>query len=268
MAHVQQDDPAALRRVLLPTEHGGWAFLGEPIVLGLVLAPSAAGALVAVATVAAFFARQPLKLFGADRKRGKIYPRTIVAERAFAVCALIGAAALAGALALARGPVLLAVGAAAPIAAVAVTYDLSRRSRDLGAELSGALAMGAAATAIAFAAGWDRAEAFGLWGVLAVRAVGTIPFVRARLRLERGEPWSAAAVALAQALALACAWALVATHAAPRAVTAAAALLGARAVWGLSPWRLRLRTAMLGVSEIVAGLLVIALVVWGRASGR
>ncbi len=268
MAKVQPDDPAALRRVLLPTEHGGWAFLGEPIVLGLLLAPSGAGALVALATVAAFFARQPLKLFGADRRRGKVYPRTIVAERAFAVCALTGAAALAGALALARGPVLLAVGAAAPVAALAVAYDLSRRSRDLGAELAGACAMGASASAIAFAAGWDRAEAFGLWGVLAVRAVGTIPFVRARLRLERGEPWSAPAVAAAQALALAGAYALVAAHAAPRTVTAAAALLGARAVWGLSPWRPRLRTAMLGVSEIVVGLLVIVLVVWGRTAAR
>lgn len=268
MANPREDDPAALRRVLLPSEHGGWAFLGEPIMLGLVLAPSASGALVAVAAVAAFFARQPLKLFGADRRRGKIYPRTRVAERAFAMCALAGAAALAGALALARGPVMLAVGAAAPIAAVAVAYDLSRRSRDLGAEFSGAFAMGAAATAIALAAGWERAEAFGLWGVLAVRAVGTIPFVRARLRLERGEPWSATAVAIAQTLALAGAWALAATHAAPRTVIAAAALLGVRAAWGVSPWRLRLRTAMLGVSEIVVGLLVIALVVWGRASGR
>ncbi|MCC6650831.1 MAG: hypothetical protein IT348_06750, partial [Candidatus Eisenbacteria bacterium] len=58
-----------------------------------------------------------------------------------------------------------------------------------------------------------------------------------------------------------------AAQAAPRAAVVAMALLAARAAWGLSPWRLRLRTAMLGVSEIVAGLVVIALVVWGRSRG-
>ncbi|MFN8588421.1 MAG: YwiC-like family protein [Candidatus Eisenbacteria bacterium] len=268
MASVRSDDPASLRRLLVPTEHGGWAFLGEPIVLGLLVAPSWAGACVALATVAAFFARQPLKLFVPDRRRGKVYPRTHAAERAFAVCAALGAAALAGALLLARGPVLLAVGAAAPVAAVALAFDLSRRSRDLGAELAGALAMGAAATAIALAGGLERGPAFGLWGALAVRAFGTIAFVRARLRLERGEPWSAPAVAAWHALTFATAWALAAARVAPFTLVTAAVLLTARAAWGLSPWRPRLRTAMLGVTEIVAGLVVIALLVWGRASGR
>ena len=267
MTPVQPDTTTSLRRVLLPTEHGGWAFLGEPLVLGLVLAPSGAGVCVALAAVAAFFARQPLKLFGADRRRGKVYPRTIVAERAFAACTLLGALALAAALALARGPLLQAVGAAAPVAAVALAFDLSRRSRDLAAELSGAFAMGASASAIALAAGWPALPAFGLWGVLVARALGTIAFVRARLRLERGEPWSAAGVAVSQALAIALAVALAAAQAAPRATVAAMALLAVRAAWGLSPWRPRLRTAMLGVSEIVAGLIVISLVVWGRSRG-
>lgn len=267
MSNPLADNPASLRRVLLPTEHGGWAFLGEPLLLGLILAPSSAGVCVALATVAAFFARQPLKLFAADRSRGKVYPRTLAAERAFAACVLLGALAVACALITSRGPLLLAVGLAAPVAAVALAFDLSRRSRDLSAELAGAIAMGAAATAIALAAGWPRAEAFGLWGVLAARALGTIAFVRARLRLERGETWGASGVAISQTLAIALAVGLAWAHAAPPAVVIAMAVLAARAAWGLSPWRLRLRVAMLGVSEIVAGLIVIALVVWGRARG-
>ncbi|MCC6650719.1 MAG: YwiC-like family protein, partial [Candidatus Eisenbacteria bacterium] len=245
------DTTSSLRRVLVPTEHGGWAFLGEPLLLGLLLAPSGAGVCVSLATIAAFFARQPLKLFAADRRRGKVYPRTIVAERAFAACAVVGALAMAAAVALTRGPLLPAVGAAASVAAIALAFDLSRRSRDLAAELAGAIAMGAAASVIALAAGWPALAAFGLWGVLAARALGTIAFVRARLRLERGEPWNSAGVAAWQALAIALAAALAAAQAAPRAAVVAMALLAARAAWGLSPWRLRLRTAMLGVSEIV-----------------
>lgn len=268
MSAARPDDPASLRRVLLPTEHGGWAFLGEPIVLGLLVAPSWAGACVALATVAAFFARPPLKLFVPDRRRGKVYRRTRVAERAFAACVIAGAAALAAALVLSRGPVLIAVGAAAPVAAVAIVLDTSRRSRDLAAELAGALAMGAAAAAIALAGGLDRGQAFGLWGALAVRAFGTIAFVRARLRLERGEAWSPAAVTAWHGVTFALAWALALARLAPPTVVTAAVLLTARAAWGLSPARPRMRTVWLGVSEIVVGLAVIALVAWGRSSGN
>ena len=64
------------RPVALPAEHGGWGFLAEPVVLGLVLAPSAAGLCLALAALAAFLARHPLRLALIDRRKGVRYPRT------------------------------------------------------------------------------------------------------------------------------------------------------------------------------------------------
>ncbi|MCB0162365.1 MAG: YwiC-like family protein, partial [Caldilineaceae bacterium] len=58
------------RSIALPTEHGGWGFLLEPLLLGRLVAPSAAGLLLLVATVAAFLLRQPLKIVLVDRRRG------------------------------------------------------------------------------------------------------------------------------------------------------------------------------------------------------
>jgi hypothetical protein len=252
------ESPESWRRVVIPHEHGGWAFLAEPLVLGNLVAFSGSGLLIAVAATAAFLARQPLVLWVSDRRRGRRYPRTVVAERAFTVLMMAAAAALAGAVVLARGPLLFAVTRAAPLAAAALAFDLSRRSRALAAELMGSLALAGSAAAIALAGGWEVAPALGLWGVLAARGVSSIAYVRARLRLERGEPAPIALALTAQALAVAGIAALAQAGPAPRLAVAALVLLALRAAVGLSPWRVRMTTMQLGISEIVFGALTIA----------
>jgi hypothetical protein len=254
--------PAApsLARVVLPAEHGGWAFLGEPIVLGLLLAPSWAGACVALAALAGFLARQPLRLFMGDRRRGKRYPRTTLAERAFAALALLGAAALAGALVLARGPLLPALGCAAPLAAAALALDLGQRSREAAAETLAALALGGVAAAIALAAGRAAPFAFALWALLALRALPTIAFVRARFRLDRREPSNPALALALHAGAIAGAFALAPAGFALAPLLWGYGALAARAAFMLSPWRPRWRPAWLGAFEVVAGLALVALV--------
>ena len=253
-----------MRRVVLPAEHGGWAFLGEPMLLGLLVAPSAAGALLALAAVAAFLTRQPLRLWAGDRRRGRSYPRTVLAARVLAVLAALGLAATAGALGLARGPAWLALVPAGALGAVAIAADLSLRSREALAEIAGALALTFLATAIALAGSWTTAPAFALAAALAARFVPTILFVRARLRLDRGERPSFAPSWIAHGLAVAGMGALAGRELLPWAAVAVTGLLLLRAAYGLSPWRPRLRTAMLGVTEIAFGLVVVLALAFGR----
>jgi hypothetical protein len=247
----------SLRLVLLPTEHGGWSFLFEPILLGLLVACSWAGGLVALAAVCAFIARQPLKLFVSDRQRGKLYPRTHVAERAFLALALVALGALAGAWTLAGGRFWPALAIAAPLVAIGLAFDLGKRSREAGAELAAAVALGAIAAAIALAGGMRSELAFGLWGVLAARTIPTILFVRARLRLEKGQKPGLALALAAHAVAIAGVMVLAYGGWAARFATWAMVLLAARAAVGLSPWRPRWKTWQLGVSEIVFGLVTV-----------
>ena len=82
--------PVAWKPVAIPAEHGGWGLLAEPVVLGLVIAPAPAGACLALAALAGFLARHPLRLWLLDRRKGVRYPRTALAERFF-----LGYAALA-----------------------------------------------------------------------------------------------------------------------------------------------------------------------------
>jgi hypothetical protein len=259
--------PDSWQRVVLPHEHGGWAFLAEPIVLGFAVAPSESAPFLAVAAIAGFLARQPLVLALSDRRRGHRYPRTVTAERAFVLLALAGALSLALALLFAHGQFLAALGLAAPFAAAALALDLVRRSRALAAELAGALAMGGTAAAIAMAAGWSLPSALGLWGAWAARAVSSIAYVRSRLRLERGEPAHQAWALAAQALAMLWIGALIVAGLAPRLAGLARILLAFRAAHGLSPSRIPMKTWQLGVSEIVFGLITVAAIAVGMAKG-
>lgn len=258
----------SLARVVMPAEHGGWAFLGEPILLGLLVSPSGSGACVAVAALAGFLARPPLRCFLGDRRRGRRYPRTELAERAFAVLALLAVAAAAGAIVLARGPVLLALGVAAALGTFALAFDLGLRSREAAAETFAALALGGTAAAMVLGAGRPVALAIALWALLALRSLPTIAFVRARLRLDKGESTNPALALGLHALAIGAGAALVRAGLAPVPAVAGLALLAARAAYGVSPWRPRLRVAWLGVTEVAFGLAYVALLAVGFAATR
>ena len=70
-----------VRSVAVPSEHGGWGLTLEPGLLGLLVAPSAAGALLAIAALIAFVSRTPLKVVLVDRWRGRRLERTVIAAR-------------------------------------------------------------------------------------------------------------------------------------------------------------------------------------------
>ena len=59
-----------LRQIVLPTEHGSWGFLLEPIVAGVAVAFSAASVWIAVAVIGAFLARRPLQVLINVWRRG------------------------------------------------------------------------------------------------------------------------------------------------------------------------------------------------------
>jgi hypothetical protein len=257
----------SLRAVALPVEHGGWGLLGEPLVLGLLIAPSPAGAAIALAALGAFLARHPLKLVLADLRRGASYPRTALAGRfaigysALAVAGLAGAAATGPAIAWI--PVVLA----APLALAQLAYDARHRGRQLAPELVGGLALAATAAAITAAGGWPLAGALALWALLAAKAVSSVLFVRARFRLDRGLGPSLAAPLAAHVAATALAVVLAARAGTPWLAVAAFLLLLARAVRGLAPDRVILRPKQLGFRELGYGIATTVLLAAGYAFG-
>ncbi|HRF98379.1 MAG TPA: YwiC-like family protein, partial [Aggregatilineales bacterium] len=161
-----------IRSVALPAEHGGWGFLIEPIVLGLLVAFSGAGLLLAISAFGVFLIHQPLKIAIKDRMKGNRPPRTILAER-FAVG--YGAVALIpfGILLLfvVDKTFLLPLLMALPFALVQLWYDAKNQSRKLLPEVCGAIALGAIAPMIAILGGWAVTPAWILWLFLMGRII-------------------------------------------------------------------------------------------------
>jgi hypothetical protein len=253
--------------VALPVEHGGWGFLVEPVVLGLALAPSWAGACLALAALFAFLVRHPLRLALMDRRRAARYPRTAAAERLALGYLVLALVFLLLALLLARvallGPLLLA----APAALLALVYDIRGRSREALPEAAGAVALGASTTAIGLAGGLASGPAFGAWILLGLRAVPAVLYVRARLRLDRRLPAGRGLALGAHGLAIGGAAALAVEAWGPWLAVVALALLLVRASLGLSSRRPRLRPRQLGLREMGWGLLTLMLLVVGYRGG-
>jgi len=179
---------ARIRSIGLPTEHGGWGFTLEPILLGLLVAHSATAWEISAAALGIFLARRPVKILSTDLVRGRWLPRSRIA---LVFSLIFGGFAIAGALGAVvttEGPFWIPVLVAVPFALFALRADAHSKNRALAPELSGSIAMGATVTVITIGSGWDLWPAFGLWLILAVRDVAAIVFVRGQVRRSKGKP--------------------------------------------------------------------------------
>jgi hypothetical protein len=246
--------PPVWHDLLMPQEHGSWSLAFEPLALGLLVAPSVAGALLAIAVAAAFFMRRPLRIAWGDAspERRAAARGALLACAAVATVFSLGAVALAG---FAWAPWLLPSAAAG---AIFVAFDLRHGGREEVAEIAGSAAFAFLPAALATAAAWPAPAALALGFVMLGRTVPTVLCVRAYLRGARTGAARPALALAAALLALVGAMILAVFDLAP---ITAAVLLGALALrsGGLLVFpRPALRAPALGLVEAVAGAIFVS----------
>jgi hypothetical protein len=219
----------ALRPLALPTEHGGWGFLFEPIAVGLAIAPSWGGILLALAFCFGFLTRQPLKLALQDLLRRKAYPRTRWCWILAAVYSIAGFGTLALAVMLSGWIVIVPIAIVTPLGITQIVFDARNRSRVLLPELGGAVAMSSSAAAIALAGGFRLLPAIALSGIVVARAIPAILHVRTLIQRKHGRTSSGWPSVVAHAVALS-----AVAFAGQPLIIGMFTLLLARAVWGLN----------------------------------
>jgi hypothetical protein len=240
-----------IRDVLLPREHGGWSMALEPVVLGLLVAPSWPGAALAGAVLAAFLARRPLQLVaGAGRPVND--PRRRPAMGALGLCGLIaiGFALVAAGFGDPRAYRLLAF--ALPPGALFCWLDLQGDARTASAEFAGTIAFALLPAGFVVGAGGRTGPGLALAAAMAARSLPAVLTIRTFLRGRKGQPVSLRGPVFAAGLAIGGTAMLAAKHLAPWTATGFAIGFALRTLWLLGPRPPALRATHLGILE--AGL--------------
>lgn len=244
-----------LRTVALPSEHGGWGLTSEPILLGLLLAPSGPGVLLGLAAMLAFLARTPLKFVLVDAARHRTLERTVVARRLLAVELLVLVALVGGAFLTSSRAFWVPALVAAPLVLVELWFDMRSRGRRLAPELAGSIGIASVAAMIAVAGGARPTIAIGAWIVLSARALTSIPFVRRQIALLHGRVTSNGPTVAWDALAVFLA--VVATVIARSLVVGSLAVVAVVVGQRLTARRPAARAAIVGIRQMVFGFVVV-----------
>jgi hypothetical protein len=252
-------------QLVLPKEHGSWSLALEPVALGLCVAPSVGGVGLAMAAVAVFFLRRPLKLALA----AKADPRRPMAVACISILSLLTLTGLFLAVTLGGAEKLWPLLPAALAGTVFAWCDSRNVAREGAAEVAGAVTFGILPAAFASSAGWNLNASLALAAVSLVRGVPTVLCVRTFLRFNKGQNVTIApAVTAAVAGCLVVVW-LVWLRLAPWTAAVFAMIFAVRTIWLLG-WRPRLTPRRVGIVEAVLGtsmVLVLALT-WKTTVGN
>lgn len=248
-----------LAAVALPAEHGGWGFVAEALCLTLLATPPAAAIPLAVAALAGFLAYQPLRLWLDDRLRRRAVPRTRIAARLAAGATTVAVVALGVALLRSPARVLLLVplSLSAALVLAQLVLSLRGRGRTAAAELLGAATPGGVAAAAAAGQDLGAATAAALWALLLGRGIPAVLLVRVRLRRDRGRSASALGTHVAHGAVVVGAATLALAGTLPAATAGVFSVLWLRALFVLG-WRRPLRPQVLGIAELLVGVVASA----------
>lgn len=254
----------AATQLTLPKEHGSWSLALEPVAFGLLVAPSAAGAALALAAVSGFFLRRPLK-FALGNKSDSRQPLALVCAKTLVLVGLSGLllAARFGAVG-GWWPLL----PAALAGAVFAWCDRRNGAREGAAELAGAVAFALLPAAFGALAGWPVARSLALAAMMIVRSVPTVLTVRTCLRIRKGQAFSVAPALMAAGAGVFLTVWLTALRLMPWAAVAFALVFAARTSW-LLLGRSRLTARTLGIAEAMLGVLMVLVLsfAWRNADG-
>lgn len=241
LAPARKHPTPRARATWIPNQHGAWAMLAGPLIVGIVAAGAAWVHLpLTLLWFTGYFAFFAAGLWLKSRRKPRYRPPVLVFS---AACLPLAAIVLA-----LRPDLIRWAPVFAPLLAVGLWLAAQRRDRSLSSGLATTLAA-SLMTAVAYDAGdgTDWARAWTLTAVVAAYYVGTLLYVKSVIR-ERNDPrYAALSVGFHAAATVAMAWV-------SWPLVAVFAVLTARAAW--VPRR-RFTPKQVGIGEIVLNLLVV-----------
>ncbi len=252
-----------LKNIMLPSEHGGWSLVLEPVVLGLLVAYSFLGLLLGLSFFFLFLLRHPLRTVIGDLKKNRKFPRTNVAGIISIIYFLLSASFFMYAIILSGKNLIFPMLFALPFFLTYILIDIIIQKRSLLSELSGPVALGSVSASIALADGWSLLPALGLWMIIIFRILPSIIYIRARLELERGNKINRMPALTLHLAVIILALILIQYQMIPMLVIPALLILFIRSYIGLSDFRKPTYVQKIGYMEIAYGAMTIFIVAAG-----
>lgn len=247
--------PVEWRRLLLPNEHGSWAFVLEPLVLGLLVAFSPTALWVTLAVILGFFCRKPTKYAFATSATSVSVLRQ-PARLAFLALSLGAIICFASAVAVSRWQILVPVATSLPALLIFALREQRGQVRSLLAELIATGLCSAPLISIALAAHWTVSASLALGFINLARAWPSLLFVRFFLRESRGNPGHKTPTVLVHAITPLLLFFAAQQKLIPASVVAINVILSLRAaLLLLCRARYSFSAKQLGVMELFWGLL-------------
>lgn len=245
------------RSVALPAEHGGWAMLISPILLGFLVVPSITAVFLALAIIASFLARTPLKIVWKDSQKGRRFARTTAAMKVLVLYVFLIVVGFGGALYFGGWQPLMPLLAVLPLLLLLLYFDLFSTSRQLLSQLVAPIVLSSVTAGMALAAGWTWPYALALWSIPLMLSIPAILYVRSRIRMDKDRAAGARTAVFSHVLAAIVAIALAATGYIPALAALAIFILMLRAATNLSTYRRPMTIKQLGWSEIAFSLMTV-----------
>jgi hypothetical protein len=157
--------------------------------------------------------------------------------------------------------------AVAPIVGFLIYQDVGRHSRELIPELGAALALASSIAVVALADGFTATLSAALWAAMVARLVPSVLYVRERIKLEKGKPFDQFWSHFAHIAALVLVGTLYYFSLGSSLTVLMSAFLAGRAVYGLSGSAPKMTAKVLGVREVIYGVLYALTLVVGYYAG-
>ena len=243
--------------------------LFEPIVLGLLLAPSVIGVLISLIAIFTFLMRPPTKIIISDWQHHRRSVRTAYAQGFVFLYALIVCACgliitmvappsfFAAFMLVSHGWLVLSI--VFLVLILRLIWNFMHGSRDLVAQILGGVSLNSTSTLIVSTTGWAIGASLILWMILSLRVINSIFYVRARIRLDRGKPVSILPTAAVHLIGVLAVFVLAIMGYVPYLAIFPSVVLLIRMGVGLSPLRRSIQPQAIGIQELGYGILTVIL---------
>ncbi len=245
-----------LRHIAFPEEHGSWGFVLEPLILSLIVAYSADGLFLALASFLFFLAHQPIKIIVNPKKSRKMKIKAIVVLTVYVAAALYFLTSI-----FVNNPVnvffpfILAL----LFMLVYLFFEILGLSRKLATELIASSSIDFIAVSVLLLGGMNSLRAWAILALLLNRAIPTVLFVHERINfvhkrnLNRIIPISSGLIGFFVALVFAY------LNWIPWLGLLGILILVARMIYGLTPSMLNQSLKTAGILEFVYGILFVVI---------